>query len=300
MSVSQIKRMVNYSGLAFGKGPLTSSTSPLWSPHGAYSYGAIEMGGAHMGAIHANPVHMGAIHANPAHMGAIEMGAIHANPAHMGAIEMGAIHANPYGMFYGEADGSEDQSMMDKAKAFLQQETFGIQNMYLAIGGLVGILLFRDKIPFLKKNPLMRKNKWSGDPDGHKGAALARWAMHFDDPKRAKEALKLLDGRTVKHPKRRGKVKTPKGRMAGYALQASRRLVGKSAMPTTVKGLKTALKGKGIKNLSGKRKGELENLWEQTFGDMVANPKRRKVRRKAKSTAKRKTRRTMRKRRNRR
>ncbi len=297
MSVSQIKRMVNYSGLAFGQGPLTSSTSPLWSPHGAYSYGAIEMGGAHMGAIHANPAHMGAIHANPAHMGAIHanpahMGAIHANPVHMGAIEMGALHANPYGMFYGEADGSEDQSMMDKAKAFFQKETFGVQNLYLALGGIGLLYLFRGKVPFLKKNP------WSGDPDGHKGAALARWAMHFDDPVRAKEALKLLDGRTVKHPKRRGKVKTKKGRMAGYALQASRRLVGKSAMPTTVKKLKTALKGQ--KGLSKMNKAELENLWEQTFGDLVANPKRRKVRRKAKSTAKRKTRRTMRKRRNRR
>lgn len=29
----------NYQGLAFGKGGLTSSTSPLWSPGGAYSYG---------------------------------------------------------------------------------------------------------------------------------------------------------------------------------------------------------------------------------------------------------------------
>jgi hypothetical protein len=29
----------DYQGLAFGKGALTASTSPLWSPHGAYSYG---------------------------------------------------------------------------------------------------------------------------------------------------------------------------------------------------------------------------------------------------------------------
>jgi hypothetical protein len=30
-------------GLAFGKGPLTSSTSPLWSPYGPYSYGDAQM-----------------------------------------------------------------------------------------------------------------------------------------------------------------------------------------------------------------------------------------------------------------
>jgi hypothetical protein len=33
----------NLNGLAFGKGPLTSSTSPLWSPYGPYSYGDAQM-----------------------------------------------------------------------------------------------------------------------------------------------------------------------------------------------------------------------------------------------------------------
>ena len=48
MSSIGMKHLTNphcYSGLAFGKGNLTSSYSPLWSPHGAYSYGD---GGAYM------------------------------------------------------------------------------------------------------------------------------------------------------------------------------------------------------------------------------------------------------------
>ena len=35
----------HYSGLAFGKGALTSSTSPLWSPMGAYNMPSGNFGG---------------------------------------------------------------------------------------------------------------------------------------------------------------------------------------------------------------------------------------------------------------
>lgn len=59
MSVVGIKRIANYSGLAMGQGAQTISTSPLWSPDGAYNFGAIQTNPQHMGAIQLGAVHMG-------------------------------------------------------------------------------------------------------------------------------------------------------------------------------------------------------------------------------------------------
>lgn len=61
-----VRRMINYSGLAQGQGPVTMTTSPLWSPYGPYSmnrsqFGAIAYQGFHGEADGADEGMMGTI-----------------------------------------------------------------------------------------------------------------------------------------------------------------------------------------------------------------------------------------------
>lgn len=291
MSITNIRRLVNYGGLRFGQGPLTSSSSPLWDPQ----YGAIEMGG---------------LHQNPHCMGAVEIAGMHQNPHCMGAVEIAGMHQNPhcmgaieYGGFYGEAEQDEDAvSYIDRAKVFLHQETKGLQNKWwLTIIGLGVAYLMRDKIPFMN-NPKLRRNLWVGpkgaakipnytgtidvDGDGHRGAAFARWAMEKGDLEAAKKAVKLLDGRKLAQPDRRGEVEITKGRSkgrkAGFALDFARRMIAAAGKPSVgqinqmnSKELKAALDAAGISQTgltnNAKRKSALKE-----FHHGKANPKRRK------------------------
>lgn len=188
MSQYGVKRIANYSGLAFGQGSQTFSTSPLWSPNGAYN-------------IPADPY------------GAIQLGAIHTNPQHMGAIQLGAVHL-------GNADQSEE-SLMDKLKGWWDQlsaqQVMGYSLPMVAGVGLgVYYLFFSKAKPAMKllKNPKrrrkmrrnprralrmkrartmrLRRNDWTGDSDGHQGAAYLARSMDQRTSPEKKKALRAL------------------------------------------------------------------------------------------------------------